>query len=212
MKKQIYKYLLWGSGILCGIAAILFIFAYEAKKEAVVPAGAAANVATDVMTDASPDVSSDATTDPATDPEAWRSVENAADGYAFSVPQNWYVEEGDKDRVAVYPNYSSSTTCKIEMSVFSYSSDESRSDWINARIGADPTLTIAERSSENISIGAASAIRWDGTINDMPTTLIYAFNGTHAYEIAPSSLVDSADGPSECEDDLDIFLSKLNFQ
>jgi hypothetical protein len=103
------------------------------------------------------------------------------------------------------------------MSVFSYASSTSISDWISARLSADPTINVLEQSSENISIGDgnATAIKWIGTMNGIPTTLVYAFGESHAYEIAPSVVSASNDEGADasanatCNDSLDIFLQTL---
>ncbi len=112
-----------------------------------------------------------------------QSVENKSEGYAFSVPSGWYTEESGTSTIVIYPNYSPSTpsaaTCKIAMSVFPYAPSVNISDWITARLGADPTIDVAEQSSEDISIGARPGIKWMGIMNGMPTTIIYMRSTIH---------------------------------
>jgi hypothetical protein len=144
---------------------------------------------------------------------AEKIIDNKYDGYSLSIPEGWYAEENGSDTIVAYPNYSpeasnsvsassSAPACKIEMSVFAYSSNVAIADWISQRLGADPTVDVKEQSSENISLGNgdATAIKWIGTMDDVPTTIVYAFNTAHAYEIVPIG---------QCDDNLDLFLQKL---
>jgi hypothetical protein len=82
-------------------------------------------------------------------------------------------------------------------------------DWISHRIGADPSLTVVEQSSEDISPNGGTGVQWTGTIDGIPTTLVYVFNASHAYEIAPSVVGEGADGSAPCSDMLQAFLSGL---
>ncbi len=143
----------------------------------------------------------------------------SGDGYVFIVPATWYVEQTGKNSVAVYPDYSPTASssdavpaamCKLEMSVFPYASDTDMADWISARLGADPSVAVAERSGENISVTGGAGVRWNGTIDDVPTTLVYLFSADHAFEIAPSVVNQTTgDGNSQCENALETFLSQL---
>jgi hypothetical protein len=138
----------------------------------------------------------------------------SGNGYTFNVPADWYIEKSGDDSVAVYPDHSSTSssataTCKIEMSTFSYSSNVSAADWISGRIGADPSLAIVERSSADVPIAGGSGVQWNGTIDDVPTILVYAFGADHAYEIAPSVVNEQTAGNVQCQGALDTFLSQL---
>ena len=80
-------------------------------------------------------------------------------------------------------------------------------DWIAHRIGADPSVAVVQRSSEDVPVSGGTGVKWVGTINDIPTTLVYAFNAQHAYEIAPSVVGEGEDGAMQCNDMLASFLS-----
>jgi hypothetical protein len=143
---------------------------------------------------------------------AMQNFSNPDDGYAFSVPASWNIEKTGSDTVAVHPNASSSVAvCKIEISAFPYSAGaDGMADWIAHRIGADPSIAVVEQSSEDVSLAdGATGVEWIGTIDDLPTTLVYAFNGQHAYEIAPSVMGESAAGDAQCSDMLSSLLSTL---
>jgi hypothetical protein len=132
------------------------------------------------------------------------------EGYAFNVPASWSIEKTGTDTVAVRPDVSSSgVACKIEVSAFPSVAGEDVAEWISHRIGADPSLVVVERSTENVSLGSGTAVKWTGTIDGVPTTLVYAFNNDHAYEIAPSVIGDAMDGSGACDDVLEAFLSGL---
>ena len=132
------------------------------------------------------------------------------DGYTFSIPANWNIERTGSDTIAVHSDAASSdVACKIEVSAFPFSPDTDTSDWIAHRIGADPSLTVTEASSEDVSFASGTGVKWTGTIDDIPTTLVYAFNGGHAYEIAPSAISAGAEGSAPCDDMLETFLSEL---
>ena len=63
---------------------------------------------------------------------------------------------------------------------------------------------------EDVSLaGGAAGVEWIGTIDGLPTTLVYAFNGQHAYEIAPSVVGEGAAGDTQCNAMLQSFLSTL---
>jgi len=132
------------------------------------------------------------------------------DGYSFDVPASWNIERTGTDTIALHTDASStSAACKIEVSAFPFASGVDVADWIGHRIGADPSLAVAERSSENISFASGTGVKWIGTIDGISTTLVYAFNGQHAYEIAPSVIGDSVSGSAQCDDMLKVFLSAL---
>jgi hypothetical protein len=46
-------------------------------------------------------------------------------------------------------------------------------------------------------------------MDGLPTTLVYAFNGQHAYEIAPSVVGEDATRDAQCSGILQSFLSTL---
>jgi hypothetical protein len=129
-------------------------------------------------------------------------------GYAFSVPTSWSIEMTSSDTIAVHPDASSSiASCKVEVSAFSYASSTDTADWISRRIGADPSVSVAQRSSEDVSVSGGSGVKWTGTIDGIPTTLVYLFGDHHAYEIAPSAIGEGADGAPQCGDMLQTLLS-----
>lgn len=142
----------------------------------------------------------------------------SGDGYSFSVPAGWRVEQNASDALAIYPDpiaatSSSMVSCKIEMSVFPALSGTDEASWISSRIGADPSLAVAERSSAAIDVSGGSAVAWEGTIDGVPTTLVYAFSTHHAYEIAPSVINQTtAEGNAPCAAALETFLSQLTLQ
>jgi hypothetical protein len=132
------------------------------------------------------------------------------DGYTMDIPASWSVEQTATDTVAVHPDTSSAyAPCKIEVSAFPFPPDTDMADWISHRIGADPSLTVVEQSSEDISPNGGTGVQWTGTIDGIPTTLVYVFNASHAYEIAPSVVGEGADGSAPCSDMLQAFLSGL---
>jgi len=175
----------------------------------------------DVPTDgsASPDMQSyadvengDAASGAATAAVAMQTFSNPDDGYAFSVPARWNIEKTGSSTVAVHPDASSSVAmCKIEVSAFPYSAGEDgMTDWIAHRIGADPSVAVTEQSSANVTIADGdTGVEWIGTMDGLPTTLVYAFNAQHAYEIAPSIVGEGAAGDAPCSDMLQSFLSTL---
>jgi hypothetical protein len=132
------------------------------------------------------------------------------DGYALSVPASWNIERTSTDTIALHSAISSSSAaCKIEVSAYPFSVGADTADWISHRIGADPSLAVVEASAEDVSFADGTGIKWVGTIDSIPTTLVYAFNGDHAYEIAPSVIGGGADDPSTCADMLGTLLSGL---
>ena len=131
------------------------------------------------------------------------------DGYELSIPASWGIERTSSDTVAIHPDAASSAACKIEISAFPFSSGVDRADWIARRIGADPSVTIAERSSEEVSLASGTATKWTGTIDTIQTTLVYAFGSDRAYEIAPSVVGEGTNGDVPCDDVLQEFLSGL---
>lgn len=159
--------------------------------------------------DASWDGSTDVTSDAAATAVPMQQFSN--DGYAFSVPARWNIERTASDTIAIHPDASSSlAACKIEVSAFPYTGGANgMADWISHRIGADPSLVVAERSSEDVSFSGGTGVKWIGTIDDIPTTLVYAFNESHAYEIAPSAIGEGADGAPQCDSIVNKFISTL---
>jgi hypothetical protein len=159
--------------------------------------------------DVQQDVSADAADSAAA--VAMQNFSNTDDGYSFSVPASWNIERTGADTVAVHTDASSpDAACKIEVSAFPYSAGaDGMADWIAHRIGADPSLAVVERSSEDVSFASGGGVKWVGTIDGISTTLVYAFNDRHAYEIAPSVIGVGADGSAPCDDMLGAFLSTL---
>jgi hypothetical protein len=131
-----------------------------------------------------------------------------AEGYSLSLPDDWHIEENATSSIAAYSSSPSAPECKISLSAFPAVADDDRASWIAATIGADPTLAVKEDSSEEVSVDGAPAVRWSGTIDGAPATLVYAFSDAHAYEIAPSSM---DGGASSCADALDVFLNGITF-
>jgi hypothetical protein len=139
-------------------------------------------------------------------------LSNSDDGYACSVPARWNIEKTGNDTVAVHPDASSSVaTCKIEVSAFPYSAGaDGMADWIAHRIGADPSVAVTEQSSADVTLADGSTgVEWIGTMDGLPTTLVYAFNGQHAYEIVPSVVGEGAAGDAQCSDMLQSFFLTL---
>jgi hypothetical protein len=141
----------------------------------------------------------------------------SGDGYSLGVPADWRVEQNGKDAVAAYPDKvavatTSTPTCKIEMSVFPYAPSTNVADWISGRIGADPSIAVVERSSEDVAVNGGTGVKWNGLIDGVPTTLVYAFSDDHAYEIAPSVINETSSGNAQCDDALNTFVSQLTIQ
>jgi hypothetical protein len=148
---------------------------------------------------------------PAENPSASSSIPMQTfsnDGYTLSIPADWNIERTSADTIALHPGAASGdAACKIEISAFPFSPSADISDWIANRIGADKSLSVTERSSETITLsGGGTAIKWMGEIENIPTTLIYAFNNDHAYEVAPSA-IGGADGSARCDEMLEVFFS-----
>jgi hypothetical protein len=194
--------------IVAAVAGGTFLLA-EHLGVGVAPGGGMEPAATpdvDVATDGS------AASNAATAAVAMQNFSNPDDGYAFSVPASWNIEKTGSDTVAVHPDASSTfAVCKIEVSAFPYSAGaDGMADWIAHRIGADPSVAVAERSSGNVTLAdGGTGVEWVGTIDGLPTTLVYAFNGQHAYEVAPSVVGEGAAGDAQCGDMLQSFLSTL---
>ncbi len=132
------------------------------------------------------------------------------DGYSFSVPASWNIERTASDTIALHPAASSQdAACKIEVSAFPFAPSTDVAGWIGARIGADPSVSVAERSSENVSVSGGAGVKWIGTIDDIPTTLVYLFGDGHAYEIAPSVIGEGVSGNAQCDDMLGSLLSTI---
>ena len=146
----------------------------------------------------------------------------AGDGFTIAVPAGWRVERMASDSVAVYDHDpaadASSSVCKIEVSAFPFAPSDDEGAWIAARIGADPSLKVVEESSGDVAVNGGTGVRWDGMIDGVPTTLVYAFSANRAYEIAPSvvSNVAGAAGTDAatalCDDALDTILSQFSMQ
>lgn len=131
-------------------------------------------------------------------------------GYSIRLPIEWRVERTGTGTIAVHPPAGErSAACKVEMSSFPFSAGSDPAAWIAERIGADPSVSVVERSSEGVSFDGASGVRWTGTIDGMTTTLVYAFAGSRAFEIAPS-MIGGTDA-SPCDDMFGTFLSGLVF-
>jgi hypothetical protein len=132
------------------------------------------------------------------------------DGYALRVPASWNIERTATGTIAVHPDAASPVAaCKIEISAFPFTAGTYVADWIGHRIGADPSLSVAERSSEDVSVKGGTGVKWIGTIDDVPTTLVYLFSGSTAYEIAPSVIGGDANGNARCGDMLGTLLSGI---
>jgi hypothetical protein len=132
------------------------------------------------------------------------------DGYALSIPANWNIETTASDTIAVHPDAASpDAACKIEVSAFPFASGTDVAGWIGDRIGGDPSLSVVEQSSEDVSVNGGSGVKWTGTIDGIPTTLVYLFSDGHAYEIAPSVIGENADGNAQCGDMLGTLLSTI---
>jgi hypothetical protein len=159
----------------------------------------------DVQTDAPQDISASGTASVAV---PMQNVSNS--GYVFSVPATWNIERMASSTLAVHPDAASpDAACKIEVSAFPYSPDTDMADWIAHRIGADPSLAVVEQSSADVSFSNGTGVQWTGTIDGTPTTLVYAFSDTHAYEISPSVVGANAngDGNARCDEMLQTVLS-----
>lgn len=171
-------------------------------------AGTASAVRPDV--DVSPDDATDNSGDVSAPAAAAALQTFSNDGYSLSVPASWNIERTGSDTIAIHSDPASpDVACKIEVSAFTYSSDVNMADWIGHRIGADPSLAVVERSSEDVSIDGGTGVKWTGTIDGISTTLVYAFGDARAYEIAPSVIGEGADGSAPCDDMLQTFLSGL---
>jgi hypothetical protein len=160
-------------------------------------------------------------------------VANAAEGYYFSMPTNWYVERGADSEFAVYPDYdpadasSSPAQCKIEISAITLALDSGPitetglSDWVTQILHADPTANIAEISRTPMVVGGTPALEWRGVLNNVTTTLVYAEApaGTGAvgsnnkiFEIAPSTLSEASDADNDsCDLDLQALVANFKF-
>jgi hypothetical protein len=140
---------------------------------------------------------------------------NGDEGYSLAIPSDWRIAQEGSSSVAVYPAASS---CKLTISSFSSVGESNRAAWIGSRLGADPSVNVAERSSEQVSLDDAPAIRWNGTIDGIPASFVYAFTSQHAYEIAPSIVTtngdnnnDGTDGVASCEDALSELMADIHF-
>jgi hypothetical protein len=158
-----------------------------------------------------PDVNVQQDTDDATVAPAVLPMQTFSnDGYALSIPARWHIERTSTDTIALHSAISSSgVECKIELSAFPFFAGNDTADWISHRIGADPSLVVVEGSVENVLFAGGSGVKWIGTIDGAATTLVYAFNDHHAYEIAPSVVGGNANDSSSCADMLGTFISGL---
>lgn len=153
-----------------------------------------------------------------------QSIADGATGYHFVIPASWYFEKNSSSGFAVYPDYSPAESsslsapnsansaaplCKIEVSIFPYSPATAPGDWIASQLSVDPTQDIKEQSTAQVALGDAQGIEWNGTMNGIPTTLVYAFTDDKAYEIAPSTLSETSTAEN-CGDALGILLEKFN--
>ncbi|HUC01548.1 MAG TPA: hypothetical protein VMA75_01425 [Candidatus Paceibacterota bacterium] len=170
--------------------------------------GAAAAPGAQPNADVAQDVSDDSD---ANSPVSVPMQQFSNDGYALSIPASWSVERTATDTIAVHPDAASpDAVCKIEVSAFPFVAGVDVPDWIAHRIGADPSVAVVERSSEEVALASGTAIEWSGTMDGIPTTLAYAFNAAHAYEIVPSVIGESAAGDVQCGGILQTFLSGLS--
>ena len=207
MKKQSRIMLFLWMFVVVIVGGGIFLLIEHHAPAAATDAGVSGSVSPATQPDADIQQSDDAsTTIVAT--VAMQTFSN--DGYSFDVPASWNIERTGTDTIALHTDVSSTNAaCKIEVSAFPFASGVDVADWIGHRIGADPSLAVVERSSENISFASGTGVEWIGTIDGMPTTLVYAFNGQHAYEIAPSVISEGAGGSAQCDDMLGTFLSAL---
>jgi hypothetical protein len=149
--------------------------------------------------------------------------ESGDKGYSLAVPSDWRIEQGDGGSVAVYP---ASSSCKIDIASFAAVKESDRAAWIGKQLGKDPAVNVAEQSSEQVSVGGAPAIRWDGTMGGIPAVFVYAFAPQHTYEIAPSVIDggndnstnnssdgsnNDGDGVASCEDALTTLMADIQF-
>jgi hypothetical protein len=141
-----------------------------------------------------------------------RMFGNGDAGYSLAIPSDWRITQEGSSSVAVYPAASS---CKIKISSFPSVSEGGRAAWIGGQLGADSSVNVAEQSSEQVSVDGAPAIRWDGTMDGISASFVYAFTSQHAYEIAPSVIDDGSadgnDGVASCEDALGTLMADIHF-
>ncbi len=137
-------------------------------------------------------------------------------GYSFTMPTNWYLEPNAGAGVTVYPDYDPASgeqaACKIEISEIDGDGASNLNTWITSYLHADPTADISEGSRANITVGTTTAIEWQGTLNGVSTTLVYAAasNGKDVLEFAPSTLAaDDAAGGDDCTIELQALLANL---
>jgi hypothetical protein len=124
-------------------------------------------------------------------PNGRQEVKVADGDYRFTVPAEWQTESIGGGGIAVYPRGATTSSvpqCKIELSVFQNPDRISLDAWLPAHLRADPTLTVTQTSLEAREVDGISALQWAGTIEGIPTTLVYWAHGTWIYELAPSSL------------------------
>lgn len=151
-------------------------------------------------------------------PDGSHFVSDKTGGYSFVLPPSWYLENKKGSGVAVYPDYrpeaSSSPECKIEVSLFRDIPAADMDHWLAAHLSEDPTIAVAEISSEGLSVsGADAALEWKGTMDGVATTLAYVAAEGNIYEIAPSVLdIRKADGNAVCDAALTQFINGMHFE
>jgi hypothetical protein len=163
-------------------------------------------------------------------------VTDQTDGYSFTMPTNWYLEPNAGAGVTIYPDYDpgasdDQASCKIEIAELAGDGSNGASaatdlnDWITAQLHADPTADVTETARTTIRVGLGSgdntstAIEWQGALNGVSTTLVYALapDGSGVLEFAPSTLADddaseAGDGSAtdDCTIELQALLANLN--
>jgi len=145
-------------------------------------------------------------------------IQAATGDFSMTLPENWYLERNDTTGLAVYVDYdpdhadASPPSCKIEAVEFALPQGADLDAWIEGHLASDPTASVVKTAERTIAVGGKSAIEWQGTINDLPTTLGYAVIGTKVLEVAPSVLKDQGDvDRAACDAALETFLSNITW-
>ena len=137
-----------------------------------------------------------------------RVVENAAGHYRLTVPMNWYVEKSGTTGIALYPDYDPTAAgraeCKIEISVLPNTGNLSLAEWLPGYLRQDPTGEISVISQTGLQVARRNAIKWIGTLNSIPATLVYVQGNKVVYEVAPSPIETSVGKTNDCVDLLSI--------
>lgn len=146
-------------------------------------------------------------------PDGDQVVTNAAGGYSFSVPANWYVEKNTGTDLTIYPDYDPKSgtppECKIETSNLVRDAGDLNA-WITKYLHADPTAEVSEISRSPIKVGGSSAIEWRGVLNGVTTTLVYVAMPDGILELAPSTLASPSSSANDADtDDCDLALQAL---